>query len=417
MKTVLQLVAILLAVCAPGYSQAAPAATGPAGLPVGGDLHYSVRYSESEDFGGLGDWQSSGVSASASYTNVNRRLPFSLAYGGGYSWTTGSTSYGSGLNQSLMLSQGIVGRHWSLTASDSVGYWQQAPTTGFSGVAGSGEPIGGSGPDTPPTQTILTLNTQSVNNLAAGSFAYTLDRATSLSFGGSSNLLRYPGGNGLDTDGMGANAGINRRLSARDSVSGQYMYFRFGYPESDFSGTPGISFSSEVNSVSFSYRRIWNRWLTTSASAGPEWIQSSYSTVLPASTSVSASASAQSRLRFGAASLTYFHGISGGAGYLPGAESDSISANFSREFRKKVSIGVSAAYMRTAGLNANGVTDGRYAGVQAMRGLGRYLSVNASYTAIDQSSSSALPVNVLSQTYQVLSAGIGYTPRPTHLKH
>ena len=99
-----------------------------------------------------------------------------------------------------MLSQGIVGRKWNIQVSDNVSYLKQAPTTGFSGVPGTGEPVGESNPSPPSSQTILTLNTRTVNNIVSGEFEHSLNYATALSIGGSSELLRYPDGNGLDTN-------------------------------------------------------------------------------------------------------------------------------------------------------------------------------------------------------------------------
>jgi hypothetical protein len=63
----------------------------------------------------------------------------------------------------------------------------------------------------------------------------------------------------------------------------------------------------------------------------------------------------------------------------------------------------------------NGVINAKYGGAQATRKLGRYLTVFASYSAIDQSSSSSLPINVLNQLEQVIGFGIGYSPRETRL--
>ena len=146
MKMKLHILAILFAVCASAYAQVLPEASGRNGLPLTGNLDYSVRYSETADFGSaLGNWETSNASASVRYANAKQRLPFSLTYGGGYNWSTGNSAYGSGFFENLTLSQGIIGRHWRFLASDNAGYRKQAPTTGFSGQPGTGEPIGVSG--------------------------------------------------------------------------------------------------------------------------------------------------------------------------------------------------------------------------------------------------------------------------------
>jgi hypothetical protein len=72
--------------------------------------------------------------------------------------------------------------------------------------------------------------------------------------------------------------------------------------------------------------------------------------------------------------------------------------------------------MRTQGLQQTGVTNGKYGGAAATQRLGRYITVFANYTAIQQSSSSALPSNAINGLSHVIGFGIGYTPRELHFK-
>jgi hypothetical protein len=409
MKTTLKLVAILLTACAGAHAQVVPAATGPRGLPVSGNLDYSFRYSETSQFGGsLGNQERSTASGDLEYSNGSTRLPFNLSYGGGYIWNLAGTSYVSGFFQHLLISQGYVGRHWSVVGSDNVSYMPASPTTGFSGIPGEGGSIGGTGSGTPSSQSILTLNTRTVSNIASGEFQHELNYATNLSLGGSSELLRFPDGNGLDTNMQMANAGLNRRLDARDSLSGQYIYFHYSYG--------GIGFTDQANTALFGYQRQWSRSLSSSVSVGPQWISSSDSATVPSSTTVAANASVNYLLRFGSAGLYYSRGMSGGAGYLLGAEVDSAGVDLSREFGRNVTLGFEGSYRRTSGLINNGVTDAEYGGAQIDRRLGRYINLFANYTAINQSSSSPLPTNALNQLLNVISFGIGYSPRGTHLR-
>jgi hypothetical protein len=140
---------------------------------------------------------------------------------------------------------------------------------------------------------------------------------------------------------------------------------------------------------------------------------------------VSVSAAANYQLRYGVASLGYNRGSNNGGGYLIGAESDVVHASFSRDIGRVYNVALTGSYLRTAGgsyLHAagqpySGVTNARYGGAQATRRLGRYASVYATYTAIDQSSSSLLPSTAVNRLMQVISFGIGYTPRATHLGH
>jgi hypothetical protein len=415
MKTTFKLIAILLATCAGAHAQVVPAATGPGGLPISGELHYNLNFSQSAYFYGdsQDNQQRSTASGNASYTNVNRHLPFNMAYGGGYSWVdAGAPTYGS-VFQHLSVSQGFAKRKWSLTASDNVYYMFETPTTGYSGVPGTGEPIGGSGSSTPSDQTILALNTRIFDNSSSLGLLHFLNYATTFNIGGSLGQMRYPDANGPDNNNtMSADTGISRRLDAHNSVSGQYVFSRFDYI--------GRNFTSQANTAQFGYRRQWGKRLNTSASVGPQWISSSDSATVPSSTKISGSASVSDTFRLGTAHLSYSHGASNGSGYLLGAETDSVSAGLSREIGRRIDVSATGGYFRTAGLNVNevtsySVTNAGFAGAQASRRLGQHISIFANYTAIDQSTSLPASTNILNFRMQVISVGIGYSPRETRL--
>ncbi len=419
MKKAFTFLALFLAVCAAAGAQVVPEATGP-GLPIAGKLRFDLRYSETSGIGGYEDGQQrSFASGDAGYANNSERLPFSMQYGGGYAWTWAGPSQAGGVFQHLSLSQGIVGRSWNLTASDNVNYTFETPTTGFSGVPGTGEPIGVSGSTTPPDQTILALNTRTLDNFTTVGAGHRLNYATSLNIGGSAGQIYFIDNNGLNTDMLTADAGITRRLNARNSLAGQYSFSRYSYggvgPAS--SETAAQSSVVQLSTAQLSFTRKWNRQISTSASAGPQWISGSGGNALPSSTNVAASASVSDAFRVGTASLGYSHGVQGGSGYLLGAEEDIASANFSRNLGRSASAGLTAAYMRTAGLNGNGVTNGKYAGGQASRQLGKVFSVFVDYTVMAQSSSSTLSSTALRGLTQVIGFGIGYSPREMHIRH
>jgi hypothetical protein len=403
MKKALKILVFLLTAATAANAQVAPAATMGAAR-----LTYTFRYSELAVFGGsYGDRQTITPSATVAFASGEERHPFNLKYAGGYTWSIAGASYGTGLFQRLSLSQGFVWRKWNILVSDNVSYTPQSPITGFSGIPGIGEPIGEPNPSPPSSQSILTANTHVVNNNAMGEFERGLTASTSLSAGGGSDILRYPDGNGLETNSLMANAALAWRQNARNSFSGTYRFTQYSYS--------GYSVTFMSNTALFSYRRNWNRRLTTSVGAGPEWIGSNDSSVVPSSTLISANAAIDYALRFGAAGLHYSRGTNGGAGYLLGAESDSVTADFSRELGRTVTLGFTGAYRRTAGLNRNGVTNSKDAGAQATWRLGRYVTAFAGYTAIQQSSSSPLASTALSGLENMINFGIGYSPRGTRL--
>jgi hypothetical protein len=132
------------------------------------------------------------ASGDASYANISKRLPFVMQYGGGYNWTLSGPSTVGNVFQHLSLSQGMAWRKWNFTASDNVSYTFATPTTGFSGVPGTGEPIGGTGSTTPSDQSIFTLNTRTLDNittLAFGQLGSTMQRRSTLGGTYGTNVL------------------------------------------------------------------------------------------------------------------------------------------------------------------------------------------------------------------------------------
>jgi hypothetical protein len=408
MKTALKLLAFVVTVANAALAQVVPEATGPR-VPASGKVHYDLRYSEIAYFGGsFNDSQNAIFSGNVEYANFSERLPFSLQDAGGYSWAVAGTPYGVGPFDNLSLSQGFVRRKWNLQFSDNASYRQEAPITGFSGVPGTGEPIGGPTPPPSSSQTILTLNTRTVDNSANGEFERTLNYATTLNLGGNSELLRYPDGNGIDTDNETANAGLTQRLNARNSLSYRYLFSQYSYPGSDL----GVVTTTLVtNSALFGYQRHWTRQITTDGAVGPEWVAGANSAVVPSSTRVSGNASFEGQFRIGSASLNYNRSASGGGGFLVGAEVDSISAGFAREFEKKLTIDLAGGYMRTSALGNEEGINGKYGAAMATMRLSQHFIAFANYTAIDQSTSYSLPTNALTGLSQVISFGIGYSPR------
>jgi hypothetical protein len=403
MKTFFKLGAFLVVTATAAYGQVAPAAT--AG---GAGLSYTLRYSQTAEFSSTdGNFQTIIPSASVEYSNGAERHPFSMAYAGGYNFGLSGQAYDTGFFQRLKLSQAIVWPKWEAYVSDNVSYLPEAPSIGFSGIPGAGEPVGEPDPEPPSSQSILNQNTHVVNNLATVELSHQLNYATSFSGGFSSELLRYPDGVGLDTDTVLANGQVAWRNNPRNQLSGNYMYSKFTYP--------GYGVSFGTNAVTVAFRRAWNRRITTSASVGPEWVQSSDTSVVPSSTRISASAAFDYHLRFGEAALTYNHGTNGGAGYLLGAEYDTVRLNFSRQFVRNFTIGFDGAYDRTTGLQEKGVTNGKYAGVQASWHISRSLTTYANYTVLTQSTSSVLFSTALTGLEQVVGFGIGYSPRGMRL--
>ena len=390
-------------------AQVPSSVNGPKALPFSGKLDYHLHYSQNAEFGSsFGDWQTSTASATAEYANISQQHPFALDYSGGYTWTLTGPDYSTGLFQHLFLSQGIAWTRWNVLVSDDAGYRPQAPTTGFSGIPGTGETVGAANPSPPSSQSILTLHTHVVDNTAAGTVSRA-GGAYTASVGGSSYLLRYPDSNGLDTNTYMGNASLDRRLNSRNSVAGKYIFSQFYYPDADF------TFDTQTGLLDFT--RSWNRKLSTDLAAGPEWTSSSSGAVVPSVLRASVRASLTYQLRSVSADATYNRSTNGGSGYLLGAKRDVAAADLSREFGRNLTFGITGSYMRTASLRNNGTTSSKYGGVQITRKIGPQISLFANYTAMDQSTSSALPRNTLHGLLQIASVGISYGSREVHVGH
>ncbi|MGA7829836.1 MAG: hypothetical protein WCA21_02625 [Terracidiphilus sp.] len=423
MRFTFMLPAIMILACAASRAQVVPAAAGPAaaggqaGVQASGTLRYALRYTQIAQFynGPQGNAESSTLSGDASYQNANPVRPFSLTYVGGRMWNNSGGSYGLGYFQHLLVSQGILKRHWSLNLSNDVSLMPEAPITGFAGIPGVSGP-----PSVPgqPSQQILTLNTRSVDNMSTVNFTRSIDHATSLSATGSYGILRFPDGNGLQVNQLLITPQIIRRLNALNSIFCSYSLSRFSYP--------GYAVDTDTQSFPCGYLRIWNRRFSTSISAGPERVSTSGGTATPPTIGLFLSAGVNYQQRSTSAALSYTQTTTGNGGALIafGSRNHDVNANFSRQFGKNLTISAFGAYMRTQALieigalnlNLGGVTNSKFGGASASRPLGRYLNINASYTAVQQSSSATLLSNAILGLSQTVSFGIGYTPREKHFK-
>jgi hypothetical protein len=403
---------IALTICGLGstaYPQVGPAARGSSVASAARQLQYAFRYAQNAQLSNhYSNQQTSVVSGSLSYENGSQTKPFSMNYAGGYTWTLSGPDYQTGQFHRLYLSQGANTRRWNFNLADNVGYLPQAPTTGFSGIPGIGEPIGSGNPLTSTNQSILTLNTHVVSNSAMASVGRTLDYATSLVVGGNSDYMYFPDANGIDTRTTSGNVGIDRRISARTSLLSRYQYSLYQYPST--------TVSMRTQTALGGFRRRVSRNLDLDVSGGPQWIDSSVQSVVPAMTNFELNAFMRYLLRSSSFGAIYFHGTNGGGGYLIGGTLDSAQGNYLHHFGPNFVLGITGGYQRTAAFNNKGVTNGVYGGTQGTWWLGSRMIVFANYTGTSQSSSSQLPGNVLNDMYNTISFGFGFSSREPRVR-
>jgi hypothetical protein len=409
MKKVFKIPAILLAASLAAAGSVAFAQVVPAANAGPASFGYSFNYSESAEFGEkLGEWQTAVASGRLNYRTGMERLPFSVMYAGGYTWTIGGADYSNGYYQHLLASQGFVGRRWRAFLSDNISYLPQAPITSFAGVPGSGEPVGTPNPAPPTDQTVLTIKTRVIDNAVGLVFLDRLSLGTSLTGSGGWGLLRYPDNNGINVNTYSGTVGLLQRLNARMSIDGSYAWSEFTYPSYD------LAFQTQT--VFLGFTRIWNRKFTTGVDGGPQWVTSSDSTSIPSSTNFAINTFVRYHLKNVSASVTYARGVSGGAGYLLGGHSDVVSGNLSRTLgRSSMSIGLEGSYQRLKELENNEAISSEDVGVGLTRKLGRHFQANVNYMVINQAYGATLPSNVLSDIVQSFTFGFGYSPRQSRI--
>jgi hypothetical protein len=411
MKTIWKLIAFLLCVCAGVSAQVAPAASGRTEPILVNKLQYALRYSQGTQFSSAySSMQNSTISGDVFYVSQNSRYPLTMNYGGGYTWTLTGPDYMSGQSHHMFLSQGFDWRKTRILASDNVSYLPQSPTIGFLGIPGTGEPIGNPNPAPSNAQTILTANTHVVNNEARGEIVRELSPLTEISVSGVYGILRYPDANGVDTTTKNGMALWSHRLNSRNTVTGSYQYSQYSYSVST------ITIGTQIAQLGFNRR--WTRNFTTNLSAGPQWVNSSYTALVPQSKDVSVNASANYRKQLSQFSAGYARSTNGGSGYYVGGEIDVVSGSFSHDFRSNWTLGLSGGYQRTTGLSSlnNGTIKGVFGGSQASWRINRELITFVSYTATNQTSSGALPSNAIDYLTHNISFGIGFSPRQANLR-
>lgn len=424
-----------LAVGSMAYGQAIPAGPsmttsnlGPNLPNLDGILHYALSAAEVVQYGYYGSGvatHSTVLSGDVAYTAKSTIRPFSMLLSAGV--ILGNQSgQGTSYYTSATASQGYVTRHWNLNISDTVSYLPQSPTVGLSGIAGVGD-LGSSpeqGPSAGPAGGILSISDTRISNTLSGGVERLITRNTSISGSGAWSILHFPDNNaGLDYSSVQADVALNHRIDARSSVSASATYSTF-----DYSGN-GSAFNQpniETRGLNLSYQRVLSRTLSVGVSAGPQWVSSSDSTLVPDSLHAAVSANLSYQRNFTSAFLSYTRGVNGGSGVLPGALADSFSAGAGHTFGRKWVASVSATYTHTSGLTRliNGestapvqeVFDTVYGGAQLTRGFGQHFSGYLSYTAQNQTSNLSFGApNATIGTAQTFGIGVTYTPRSTRL--
>jgi len=406
-------------------AEAAPVSTGFA-LPTAlGSLQYAVSASQSLVWGYYdvsGVASSTNLTGDLAYLSGSKSHPFSLVLSGGQSWSeSGQPSYRF---VNLGFSQvANVGR-WNFVLSDNVSYLPGTAAAGLSGIPGVGD-LGVNpvqvGVDS--GQGVLTNYSNRVNNIAVGSLSRQLTGKTALNASGSYGITRFLDNStgssnssisGLDSDSATGGAGISHVMDARNSISGNYAYSKYTYPNNVF-GIVAPGFVSQTGSASYTHQ--FTRKFSMYASAGPQWTRLDTSGS-QTSLSLFANASADYAGKYSLFSVAYSRSTNSGYGSVGGALYDSVVARVNRKFAVVWNCSASASYSRSSSLPVANVASYSFntyvEGVQVSRAIARSLSGYASYTLEDQSGSAASAIDVFSGLSQVLGFGITFSPSAMH---
>jgi hypothetical protein len=439
MKFRLAISALLLTMGSISYGQAIPAGgtpmspmttntVGPNLPDLDGVVHYALSASEIAQVGYYGPGvttYSTNLSGDASYTAKSIVYPTNLTLAAGVSFPNQSAQGTIGYT-SVAISQGYVTRTWVFNIADSLSFLPQSPTTGLSGIPGVGDlgalPV--QGPTAGPAGGIFSEAGNRIANVLSGSVERQLNRDTSLSGSGSWAVLRFLDSNdSYDNTQISGVVALNRRLDARSSVSLNAVYSTFSY-----SNTPSATTEPDIETrgINLSYQRVLSRSFSMSVSAGPQWVSSSNSILIPSSLNAAASAGLSYQRGLTTASVNYSHGVNGGSGVLPGALSDSVFASAAHTYGRNWVASLNAGYSHSAGLTelsnatalvpVHAVFDTVFGGAQLTRKINTHFSGYVSYEAQNQSQNNTLAgPSALNGTSQTFAIGITFTPRSTRL--
>jgi hypothetical protein len=383
-----------------------------------GEFNYSLTASESyiSGYQGSSSGASTNLSGEATYVSNSETHPTSLLYSGGYFFGNGS-NINSSSYQSLGVSQVLRARRWRLGVSDIITYLPSSPLYSVSGVPFSGD-VGTTPISTGqvPTQSILTNYGEQVSNTVSGSVSRDLTGKTYVEGYGAYTVQRFLQ-NGLNNNDLLASGSLGHRFSVRNSVAASYTYGQYSFAQS-VAGIANFQFIS--HGVSGTYTHAFNRNLALQVSAGPQWISSNTSSVLPSRTLFTSAVLLSYTGERTRASAGYSRSPNIGSGVLLGALSDNVSFSMQHVFTRDWSGGLTANYGRASGLAAlpgeNILTNSFYGGVQANRRLGENFSAFASYSAVTQSAGSqAIARNAFDGTAHIVTVGITFSPHTRHV--
>lgn len=367
-----------------------------------------------------------------SLRHLTRTNTLSAAYLGGGIIYDNAPAYSSSFHM-VQLADSIQFRRWGVNVADMFNYLPSA-SYGFGGMGipggiGSGFEsgfgfaggLGGLGQINPAftaTQSILTSQFGAYNNTAMGEVGYSASPRTSITFSGVYGTLQAgkQGQGFISSNQAFGVVGVNRALTARDTISVDYTYGRFGYV--------GLPESFNTQMIELAYGRKLTGRLSLQVYGGPELL--TYRTTGAGSLSrtylTATGALSYSRGR----NVFSFYGgryATAGSGVLAGAVTTMVDVNWSRQVTRRWSLSVYGGNSRNTGLAGSGELASRsynywFANAVLTHAISRTMSlfISSEYerqTAGQPGCRGEFCATGLAR--EMFGAGITFTPRPIGL--
>jgi hypothetical protein len=329
----------------------------------------------------------------------------SLTYMGGEQIYTIDSALNSQFHR-LIAEQSLVAGRWSFLVSDGFSYQKDAFATSppmlFPGLYfGPGGTL--FRPGVTPGESIIGQNTPRINNTSAGQVTYGFSRATTLTTSFSYGLLHYFDTNAyLSSRELSLGTGLDHKFG-RNTLGVNYSYAKFSYDDIP------VKFDTHTVQVMYSHV-LTGRW-SFEVGGGPTIIVSDYAFFNSKRVYGSGQAALHHHMPMLDWSVHYGRSVTSGSGGLPGAITDEVGVAASRKLGKSTTANLSGGYARNSGVFTNSSFNTFNVGAGISQSLGRYLTMSFGYTGQRQTASSNSGL-----TRHSVLVSLGWSFRPIRLQ-
>jgi hypothetical protein len=393
-----------------------------------GDVHSQItaglQYSElfdsnfADSAGGVGWDEISTIGGHFDLTRNGAGRAFTMSYSGG-GYIDPRNSGNDSTYHALTVTEAFQFRRWTLSLVDSFSYLPQS-SFGFAGAGGSGSPflnITLLNPDVLPGQGIQSGPANRFSNTAFAQVSYAASQRSAWTFGGSYGLLHFTNSGFLNSMEYDFSAGYNYLITSKDTIGVSYQFDATRF-------SPALA-SITNHTISFNYGHHISRQLALQVGAGPQL--NNYVPVTGPSLGLHVQWSASAGLSYlygrTSTSVSFSHGVTGGAGILVGANTDTVSVGASHPIGRYSSISGSFGVSQNSSLpqvsGPGSSYTSEYATVGYNRGLGTQASVFANYSLIHQSTNVGPCLTAVCGpqfTRHQIFVGVSWNMRPVPLR-